>query len=536
MARSRRQTTGDASLSAPLGGINTVAPAGALPEDDAIYCYNMVASELGLRSRLGYQEWCTGLAGGVDVTVRSMLAYTGSTESGTKDKLFAVTAAGIWDVSASSAAPTEVLAFPINSGNAGWGVSQVMSTSAGRFLLYTDEENGLCVYTESTDTWAQVTMGSGAGQISGVDPANFASVTVWKNRVWYTEKNSGRAWYLSVNAIYGEATSFDFSARFTAGGTLRGLYNWSTDGGSGLDTLLVAISSAGDVVIYQGTNPAAATAFSLKGTWQVGAVPAGRRIATDLGGDLLILSLVGVVPLSRLAIGDPAIDRTQYATAKISNSFNLLAQTYQGLLGWGLVIHPTDNALMVLIPSAPGQATTQLVMSFATRGWFQYRGLPIMSACVWGGTVYFGTADGRVCRNTGYVDNVLLSDSTSYSAVGWSVLLGYRNLGNMRQKRIHTIRPRLLSQVPTPLVQATAKYNLDVSEPAAPSGTGAGGPGTWDNSTWDTDVWGGDLTPYAPLLGASGMGRDVAIAMRGNAVCRTVLEGVDVLFEQGGLW
>jgi len=93
--RPQRQTLRDIHVPAPLGGFNTVASALAMPPGDCVYAYNLIAGEYGLRSRLGYKEWCTNLSGTLDNTVRSVLPFTGSAKNGSKDKLFAVTSTGI---------------------------------------------------------------------------------------------------------------------------------------------------------------------------------------------------------------------------------------------------------------------------------------------------------------------------------------------------------------------------------------------------------------------------------------------------------
>lgn len=579
-----RASVQTAHVAAPLGGINTVDGGSAMPATDAVSVWNMIAAEYGLRSRLGYQEWVTGLGS----EVRTLVPFSGSHKNGSTDKLFACTASGIWDVSASTTSPTRLIAFSVTSGDAGFGVSHVMATPAGRFVLYCDEENGYFVYTESNSTWTQVTAtattawqvshayvvgdrvlndsgktyrcitagtSAGAGGPTGtaaditdntahwayvqavvgnVAPTSLAFVTVWKNRVWLVEKDTSRAWYLGINAIFGDATSFDFGSKMRQGGPLSGLYNWSYDGGSGMDTSLVGISTAGDIVIYQGTDPASATTFGLKGCWYVGGVPAGRRIATDYGGDLLVMSLIGVLPLSKLVIGNPVVDRSQYATAKIANLFNKLASSYRTLAGWSLHIHPTDNALLLCVPTATSQPTAQLAMAFSTRGWSRYRDLPMYSAGTWNGQMYFGTVDGRVCVNTGYVDGVLLSDANAYTPVRWSFLTAFNNLGNARMKRLAMLLPSIRSETQGPSVQCAARFDFDFSELAAPAGTGIAAKGTWDNALWDTAVWGGDATPSNTLGGTSGMGRHVAVAMAGSAISETTVVGCDVYFDVGG--
>src|ERR1700686_3906332 len=144
-------------IPAPIGGLNTVDGGFLLPETDCPLLYNMTAAENGLRSRFGAQEWCTGLAGIADNTVRSVLPFRGSHKNGSTDKLFACTSQGIYDVSASSGAPPLVVTFPTQTGDAGYGIcTVVVNSSGGHFLLYCDEENGYYVYTEATASWTKV--------------------------------------------------------------------------------------------------------------------------------------------------------------------------------------------------------------------------------------------------------------------------------------------------------------------------------------------------------------------------------------------
>lgn len=603
--RTQRQALQSVVVPAPIGGINTVDPGLAMPASDCIYAYNLISAEYGLRSRLGYQEWVTGMTGSTDDTVRSVVAFAASNPSA--DKLFATTQTGIWDCAVSTAAPSQLLAFGTSTGNAGWGVSTVCATPAGRFCLYCDEVNGLHIFTQG-GAWAAAVNGTtaewrsntavaagtriannghvyvcvvagitsaaspptttGAGIVDGtvhwdyvadtvantigpslddqnngltLDVADLVAVTVWKSRVWLVERNTSRAWYLDVNSIYGTATSFDFGSKMRAGGPLVGLYNWSYDGGGGIDTHLVGISAAGDVVIYSGTDPTSADTFGLTGCWSVGGVPSGRRIVTDYGGDILVMSSIGVVPLSKLVVGQPVVNgsRSPYETGKIGNLFNQLVALYGSTLGWALHIHPVDNALLLLVPQGDGIATEQLAMSWSTRGWTQYRDLPILSAGIYGGQLYFGTPDGRLCVNEGYVDNVQLADPNGWTGVAWSLLSAYTNMGNAAQKQVKMVRPNMTSDGVQPQAVPTVKYGFDISEPAPPVYTPPTVTGTnaWDTGVWDTDVWGSVLTlvPYQPIYGGSGMGREVAIAVRGTAVARTVLVGFDVFFEVGGL-
>jgi hypothetical protein len=356
----------------------------------------------------------------------------------------------------------------------------------------------------------------------------------WKNRLWFVEKDTASAWYLDIGAVTGAAVKFNFGARFKAGGDLRGLWSWTYDGGSGIDDALVAVSGGGDVVVYKGTDPSDAATFALSGVWYAGAVPAGRKLCTDFGGDLLFMSSTGIQSMSKLVSGGSAYS-SQYETARIGNLFNQLQASSSSLRGWSMRIHPKDAALMTIVPVSLGQQTQQLVMSLSTKGWHQYRDMP-MGVCAepWGGTLYFGTEDGRVCFNDGDVDGVLLADPSSFSPVYWSALTGFTNLGSPRQKQVHFIRPTILSQGGNIPHEVAARYRWDLTEIPSITSTPSAGGSLWGTALWDQSVWGGSYSSQQRVAGAYGIGPEVAIAIRGASSSRMTLTGIDVNWEGGG--
>jgi hypothetical protein len=578
----RRQVSETAHIPAPMGGLNAVDAAYAMPATDCVQLFNMLPAENGLRARLGSREWFVGLKGASDDTVRTTFYYHGSAKDGTKDRVFACTSEGIWDVTSSgtladqwtpstaydggdivynegntylcviagtsdpSSGPTGTgtaivdgsaewdwasspreLTFGTQTGDAGRGIFHSFITSAGHFLAYCDEANGYQLYTESTDTWAAVTA------VTGVDESTFVFVGSWKSRLFFAARDTAETWYLELGAISGAATKLDltWAAKPRHGGDLVGIYNWTLDGGAGIDDLLVFVFRGGDIAIYQGTSPTAAATFALKGVWYAGALPKGRNVVTPYGGDLLILTKNGVRPLSLLVNGGEGLG--QYTTKKISNLFNALMLSKSTIHGWSMHIHPEDNSLVVTHPTTDGANTEQLVMSLVNGGWGRYRDLPIYSAGAGGGKLYFGSAAGKVYINDGYVDGVTLANPNAYSAIQWSVLTAFRNLGNGRQKRVHLIRPTILSENTAAEYGAQARYKFDLTEIASVSG-GTVTSDEWDGGVWDTATWAGEFEATQATTGTTGMGVDVAIAVRGTATSRTVLAGIDITFEQGG--
>ena len=178
-------------------------------------------------------------------------------------------------------------------------------------------------------------------EISGVDPDNVCFVTVFAGRVWMVERDTASAWYLPAGQIAGVASEFPMGLKFAHGGNLLALFDWSYDGGSGLSSSLVALSTNGDVLVYQGTDPDTADTFGLKGVWYAGPPLAGREVASTFGGDMLLLTRQGLVPMSKLVVGLPDV-RAESLTVKVSSLFNALTSTRGAYRGWAVVQHPED--------------------------------------------------------------------------------------------------------------------------------------------------------------------------------------------------
>lgn len=525
MMRPQRNVARTFNVSVP-NGLNLADPPSAIGAGDCLQLNNLTRGESGLRPRLGTIEHCTGLG----AEVRTMLPFQASATA--SDKLFACTSTGIFDVTVSTSGPELVHEFSVQTGSAGYGVGFVFQTAADRFLVYCDEANGYLLYRESTGTWAAVAAGSGAGEIDGVDPATFAFAVPWKNRIWFVQRDSSAAWYLPLSSVTGTAAKWEFGNRLKGGGTLVGLWNWTLDGGAGIDDLLVGIMSSGDALIYQGTDPSAVATFALRGVWSVGAVPAGRRICTDQGGDLLVLTSLGILPLSQLVGAGEKLDANLYTTRKIQPLLARYMDARRSSLGWAMVLSPEDGVLLVILPQASGQTDEQLAMSTSTKGWSRYRGLDITSACAWDGKLYCGTSDGRIIKNTGRADGVLL-DGSGATPISFSLLTGFSDFGVPGYKRATLARPSWTCDGTEPSYGCEARYDFDLGELSeslqyVPTATG------WDVGLWDVMTWDGAATSSA-LIGLAGMGRHVAVGLTGQASSLVTLTGVEVSVDFGGV-
>jgi hypothetical protein len=133
--------------------------------------------------------------------------------------------------------------------------------------------------------------------ITGVDSSTFINVNLFKNRLYFTQKDTLSCWYLDVNSIGGTANPLYFGGIARNGGYLQAMGTWTLDAGQGADDYAVFVTSMGEVIVYNGTDPTTAATWALKGVWQLGQTFA-RKCFFKWSGDLLLLTQDGLVPLA----------------------------------------------------------------------------------------------------------------------------------------------------------------------------------------------------------------------------------------------
>lgn len=521
------QRTNVSKIPAPIAGINAQTGLSEMPPNEAIFLKNIFPSRYGCRVRSGYREFATNVGTG---GVRTVLPYVGSTTAG--DRLFAAAQNGIYNATAGGAAPTLALAFGISDANSGYGGWTRYVTNAGHFLCYCDESNGYKLYTESTGLWTTIVLGGGAGQITPQDPATFAWVVVYKSRLWFVQRNSSSAWYLPVGAITGTVVEFNFGTKFKHGGYLVGLYNWTVDGGEGVDDYLVAISSTGDVILYKGNDPSSASDFTQQGQWYIGQTPVGRRIAGSFGGELYILCAYGLIPLTKLIAGALIQQDDIYISKKINPLINEQMKLVRTSLGWEVKLIPSDNLLLISVPKQTGLDFLQFVQSLNTQGWATFIDVPYATGEVWIDDFYIGDSTNRLLIYDGNADNVSLA-GTGGVDIEFSVLQTFQEEGTVGSyKRAQFLRPVFIASA-APAYVAEVRYDYNLSEifgaPSASSVSGA----LWDTAIWDVALWSVELATADQLRGASGMGRTIALGINGNVQAETILVRTDLYKDEG---
>ena len=520
----QRQSIQPATMPAPVGGINSLSSLAAMEPTDALYTKNIDPTAYGLKVRPGYSEWANGYSGD---EVKTIIPYKGTEEDGSEDLLLACTSVGIYDISSSTTTPTAVVTWSTSSSDAGWCSFDIFTNDNGdRVLLICDLANGLQEYLESTQTWS-------VPVVTGVAAGSLVQMAIWKKRVWYVEKDSNNSWYSDVGTYKGALTKFNFGSKFRQGGFLSSLYGWTLDSGVGPDDYLVATSSAGDVVVYAGTNPSSSATFGQVGVWFVGPFPVGRRQGSQFGGDLLLLSSYGVISCKDLLGGKNPFTYEGSLSYKINRLLNGVMSRTIDMNGWEIKLHPDIAKIIICTPKESNQPYTQFIYDINLKSWGVWNGIPMTTSESYNNQVWSGAAL-RVDRVIGNLDNVTLASSDP-QPIYWSFLTAYNELESPQiNKVVEFIRPRFYA-AGEPTYNVKAFYDYDLSEQTQVAG-GAGSSGSvWDTGTWDSAIWGGGKDKFQELKGASGMGRTVALAMSGSSTVETVLVDMGIMWRSGGM-
>lgn len=508
-------------IPAPIGGINAVD---ALASIDPKYCLNavnLIADGRTMLVRPGYQEFATSVGNGNGV--RTVMPFTGATAAA--NELFAVCQEGIYEITSGGAIGAASIALS-NAASCGWGVwTNFVLDNGAHYLFYADPVDGLYQWI-SGGPWAAVTA------ITGVAETNLVFVTQFKGRLWFIEKDSARGWYLASGAVAGAATRFDFGNKFIHGGNLVGLYNWTVDGGEGVDDHLVAISSTGDVMVYKGTDPSSTATWDLVGQYYIGAVPAGFRVAAPQGGDLYMLSQYGVIPLTRLMQGTLVQQEQAQLSRNIAPLIASTMSTTRQTNGWEMRNIPSANVFIVATPEVASQDTLQYVLSTKTEGWTIWNDVPYYSGEVYLGDFYFGNNDATVYKLTGYTEG---ADSSGLNGtdIVWSLFTTFQDYGDVGNYHVPGFARVVFTAGAAPGLAISARFDYDMSS-APTSGSAASVVlALWDVALWDTALWGASTATFTRTFGLAGIGRTVALALGGSSNSEVGLVRMD-LFAQGG--
>ena len=317
-----------------------------------------------------------------------------------------------------------------------------------------------------------------------VDSSTFINVNLFKNRLYFTQKDTLKVWYLDVDAIGGEAFPLDFATIARNGGYLQAMGTWTIDAGEGVDDYAVFVTSMGEVIVYNGTDPTDATTWVLKGVWQIGQTFA-RRCFFKWSGDLLLLTQDGLLPLAS-ALQSSRLDPRVALTDKIYYAVSQAADDYSTNFGWQINYFAKQNMLILNIPVTGGQE--QYVMHTITKSWARFTDIKANCWEIHNDNMYFG--------GSGYVGqfwNDFADDGNNINATVQQAYNYFDTRG--QQKRFTMIRPTIISENGVPNIQGQVNLDFDTDYV---TGSLAFNPityavGKWDTAKWDQSSWGGKV-------------------------------------------
>ena len=469
-----------ASVPAPIEGWDAVSPIAAMSPKRATQLDNFFPQPDFVELRRGFIRHADTAT---SLPVETLMAYEGVTAI----RLFAASVDSIFDVTGSTAT-TDV------TGLTNTRFQYINFATTGGLFLYAVNGADDPQYYDGT-TWSVAT-------ITGLASAAI-DVNAHKNRIWFVAQDSSDAYYLPVDSIQGAATKFPLGGLFTEGGHLRSMGTWSIDAGDGPDDYAVFLSSRGQVAIYRGVDPA--VDFVQVGVFDMGA-PIGQRCLTRVGADIAIISIDGVVPLSRAMIFERAAVQKVALTERIQRVMNQSARDWGNNFGWQLISYPKGTRAILNVPVVENETQYQYVMNTLSGAWCRFLG---MNGSCWellNDTLYFGGNDGVVYEaDTSGTDHGAVLHGDLRTAFNY---FGQRG----RQKRWTMCRPQLTTdgQVnPGLALNVDFRTDAPISIPTTIASVAA----LWDEALWDVDVWPTETSVQANWTTVAGLGYCASIRM-----------------------
>lgn len=511
-----RAVSESTSIPPPLAGLNARDSVANMQITDAVVLDNWFPQKNALEMRRGYERWISGEAAAVE----TLIPY--SSVAGVRS-LFGMAGTLVRNYTTQSTPSTVGPAIT----NARWQYTGFTNAFANFFIAVNGTDAPIA-YNGAAFSAPTYTAETG----DSVTPSNFIQVIAHHRRLWFVEKNSTSAWYGSVDEYQGTVIRFDFGEMFPRGGYLMALGSWTVDNGQGLNDLLVAISSEGDVVVYQGFDPNSYD-FTLVGRFACGR-PLGRRCMTRYVGDLLILTREGVVPMSSLIAARDSSEPVASITDRIQALISEATTLYGDEFGWEMLYVPEFNQLYVNVPATNG--SVQYVMNTITKAWCRFTGYNAKCFAVFNLLPYFGFTTGVQKGYTGYLDDynpsTLLGNSVTTTAVQAFSYFGSPG----KQKHFRFARPIFIASTPpTVALNMTPDYEYDDDELNLPSSSVPNPAALWDTAIWDGAYWSGSLTTFKRWYTVNPIGFCAATALAVSNNSQTQWVATDIVYEAGGV-
>jgi hypothetical protein len=360
----------------------------------------------------------------------------------------------------------------------------------------------------------------------GLTITNLRTIKAVRDRLWLTENDSSDVWYAAIGAITGPLTKFALS-QIANGGKCVAIESWSKDAGDGADDLTVFVMSTGQIIIYQG-DPA--STFSLVGKYGGlgGAQPVDKDAVFKVGGELVVITRAGFLPVSAAAGGLAiSIERID-PWGKVAPLMRQLATLHSANVGWFGII--SDGFVYVTVPTLSSRFSIQVVLNLENGSWHTETGRNAASMVSFNGDLFYGAmTGGTVHKVGGGADGTVSITASARTAF---------TIPDDDFSKTNLYTAARLKMQAQGSVSGTLGVDTDFFDT-----TLVGIPTTLaedvDTTPWSSDwgsPWGSKPKPNTEWISVSGEGRSVAPKLVATSDALSVTwYATDILWKQGGI-
>ena len=521
-ARQRKAKT--VSFGAPVAGWianrSLANPDGANAPQGAEILDNMFPTTTGAILRRGCVTYTTIGAG--DLPVVSLFKYA----VGNNRRFFAANQLRVYDITLSTSPSS---AWEGEGGN--WSTVQ-FATSGDTFLIGVNGVSSGFIY----DGVSFGSLQGGVPEITfpagvGLTTADLIYVWVYKNRLFFVEKESLSVWYLPVDQVGGELTELPLGGNFGFGGSLLLGQTWSLEGGGsgGLSEQCVFLTTEGEVLAFQGTDPAEASSWQKVGLYRIG-TPLGTKGIIRAGGDLVIATSTGAIPLSKAI----QVDLTALAPMAVSAPIDAAWTEAYASRGsnWQAIVWSEGQLAAFAPPTTDDTDPIILVANAITGAWCRFTGWKANAFVVFNGRLYFGSDDGKI------VEAMVGGSDNGMSYTGAYLPL-FTDLGAPDSTKIAGQARITVRSAASITERVSCRFDFNRELPSPPDATTVALGSEWDGAIWNESLWAAGRSSIVTQRrhSVSGLGYRIAAAFQVTSASTVPLDAeivsIDVTYTMG---
>lgn len=463
---------------APIAGLVSNQPMAVQGEQSAAVLENFWATTTGIEPRGGSVLRCA-----TPGPVRALFEY----RSGLSQTYFAADDTGVYEFSETTTDGATLTASVTGQSSGDYSTLE-MQTDGGAFLSVVNGQDHMQIYDGAN--WQEVTAGSAPFAITNVATDRISHIWAYRNRQFMVEKGTLSAWYLGVNSVAGAATKLPLAGIFKKGGALLFGATWSSDSGAGMDDRCVFATDQGEFAVFSGGDPGNPNDWSLNGVFDLGQ-PLGRRSTLTVGGDLVVATRAGLIPISAALSKDVEQLSLESLSRNIDADWQREIAISGASDGWRLEKWQGRNRAILAPPQSGTEQGYCYAVNLKTGAWTKITGWRPQEIGVLGGGLYYGNEAGDI-----YLCDVGGTDDGA--PFECRACLAFDHLGAIgAMKTAHAVRGTWRYRTPiNPKLSVATDYQPKFG--AAPSAAQTGGrtEAAWDTGTWDQDYWASGSQAY----------------------------------------